>query len=182
MRSHLTILYTSRCLRLKVEDDDMSRVTSITVPVFGCLLIMATSTVADDTTPKDSDEGLNKMFETFNKTCLNAGLMTKLEVLLKPNMGEAMKRCDPSILQKKVTAFVSNTKDPTISDSAYREWYENSNSRLHRTVNLKTTRSTSLQFQDSNVRSIDNNFIKGKEVLNEPVISTAKGYQTLDSK
>ena len=141
---------------------------------------MTTSTIADDRSPSDSDHKLNDILDTYSRTCLRAGFVAQLEMLVKPNISESLKRCDPSVLQNKVGSLLSDTVVPSVSDSAYREWYENSKSRLSSTVNLETTHSASAQFQEVTTQSIGENIIKGKDVLDEPTISTVKGYRTLD--
>lgn len=160
----------------------MKKTSRNSPPFLTLLLVMTTATIADDGSPSDSDRKLNDMFTTYNRTCLNAGFVAQLEMLVKPNASESLKRCDPGVLQNKVSSLLSNTVDSTVSDSAYREWYENSNSRLSSTVNPETTYSASSQFQEVTTESIGENIIKSKDAPDEPEILTVKGYRTVNRK
>ena len=143
------------------------------------LLFMATSAVADDASLKDSEKRLIEILDTYEQTCVQTGLRTNLANLFKPNTGDSAKACDPQNLENQITSVLSDTNDKTKSDSNYRQWYDESISRLKSIVNGHNSYSSSSLHKDIEKQFLNSSVINGLERDTEAKISTVRGFRTL---
>ena len=143
------------------------------------LLTIASSTFADERTLEDSKKYLNDLFEAYEQTCVQTGLITNLTTLLKSNTNGSNKECDARYLRNTVTSILSDTHDLESLDSSYRQWYEATINRSQSIINGKSGYSPSFNHKNIEKDFISSNVIKGVEEDIEPEISTARGYRTL---
>ena len=140
---------------------------------------MATSAVADDGSLKDSEKRLIEILDAYEQTCVQTGLRTNLANLFKPNTSDSAKACDPIDLENQVTSVLSDTNDKTKSDFNYRQWYDESISRLKSIVNGYNSYSSSSLHKDIEKQFLNSRVINGLEKDTEAKISTVRGFRTL---